>query len=299
MQGFEVLNGGIWSTVQDLGRYGCAHLGITHSGAMDEYAYLWSQKLLDNHEGNALEILLSGLKLRATASTTLAVCGADLDFRINNEKQPIWQTHHIHEGDIISFHQQTKGLRAYLAVKDGFNVEKVYGSYATTLKEGIGQKLSKGEFLAFSPAQAKETRHVLEKFIPTYPKHLTLNILLSYQHDFFSEEQKEKFFNTDYELTPQINRMGYKLKGREMIPSKGGIISEGITFGAVQIPQDGQPIILLKERQTIGGYPKIGSVLPSDCFKLAQLPIGSTVQFREIDIEDAEKEMQKFYDFFD
>jgi allophanate hydrolase subunit 2 len=92
--------------------------------------------------------------------------------------------------------------------------------------------------------------------------------------------------------------MGYKLKGKAMIPSKGGIISEGITFGAVQIPQDGQPIILLKERQTIGGYPKIGSVLPSDCFKLAQLPIGSMVRFREINIEDAEKEMKGFYDFF-
>ena len=92
--------------------------------------------------------------------------------------------------------------------------------------------------------------------------------------------------------------MGYKLKGEAMTPSKGGIISEGITFGAVQIPQDGQPIILLKERQTIGGYPKIGSVLPSDCFKLAQLPIGSIVRFKEIHIEDAEKTMKEFYHFF-
>ncbi|WP_415405937.1 biotin-dependent carboxyltransferase family protein [Sulfurovum sp. CS9] len=298
MIGFEVLAGGLLTTIQDLGRQGYTHLGITNSGAMDEYAYRWSQKLLDKHEGNALEILLGGLKLRATAGTTLAVCGANLDFRINNKQQPIWQTHYINEGDIISFNQQSEGLRAYLAVKGGFKVEKVHGSYAATIKEGIGQKLIKGDFLAFVPTQTKETRHVPEKFIPKYPKHLTLNILLSYQHDFFSDEQKEKFFNTDYELTPQISRMGYKLKGKAMIPSKGDIISEGITFGAVQIPQDGQPIILLKERQTIGGYPKIGSVLPSDCFKLAQLPIGSMVRFREINIEDAEKEMKRFYDFF-
>jgi len=298
MQGFEILEGGIWSTIQDLGRYGYTHLGITHSGAMDEYAYRWSQKLLSNHRSNALEILLSGLKLKATAGTTLSVCGANLDFRINNKKQPIWQTHHIHEGDIIRFHQQTEGLRAYLAVKGGFKIDKKYGSYAATLKEGIGQKLSKGDFLAFAPIQAKETRRVPEKYIPKYPKHLTLNILLSYQHSFFSEEQKEKFFNTDYELTPQISRMGYKLKGEAITPSKGGIISEGITLGALQIPQDRQPIILLKERQTIGGYPKMGSVLPSDCFKLAQLPIGSTVRFREIGIDEAEREMRKFYHFF-
>ncbi len=298
MIGFEVVAGGLLTTIQDLGREGYTHLGITPSGAMDEYAYRWTLKLLGDTNSNALEILLGGLKLRATAGTTLAVCGANLDFRINDKKQPIWQTHHINEDDIISFHQQSEGLRAYLAVKDGFKVEKVHGSYATTLKEDIGQKLNKGDFLAFVPTQIKETRHVPEKFIPKYSKHLTLNILLSYQHNFFSEEQKEKFFNTDYELTPQISRMGYKLKGKAMIPSKGGIISEGITFGAVQIPQDGQPIILLKERQTIGGYPKIGSVLPSDCFKLAQLPIGASIRFKQISLESARKDMQTSYHLF-
>ena len=111
MIGFEVLAGGLLTTIQDLGRQGYTHLGITNSGAMDEYAYRWSQKLLDNHEGNALEILLGGLKLRATAGTTLAVCGANLDFRINDKKQPIWQTHHINKGDIISFHQQSDTLQ--------------------------------------------------------------------------------------------------------------------------------------------------------------------------------------------
>lgn len=295
---FEVVAGGVLSSIQDSGREGYTHMGITNSGAIDEYAYRWSQKLLDNHTGNALEILLSGLKLKATASTIVAVCGANLDFRINGVSQKIWQTHHIYRGDTLSFYRQKSGLRAYLAVKGGFNVKKVHSSSATTLKEGIGHSLKQGDTLPFTPAKTEATRHVPQRFIPKYEKHLTLHLLLSYQQSFFSKEHKETFFNTDYTLTPKISRMGYKLKGNPVTPSQSGIISEGITLGAVQIPPDGQPIILLKERQTIGGYPKIGTVLPIDCFSLAQLPIGATVRFKAIGIEEAQKKMRAFYDFF-
>ncbi|WP_309497399.1 biotin-dependent carboxyltransferase family protein [Sulfurovum sp.] len=294
---FKVLSGGMFSGIQDLGRQGYTHLGITPSGAMDEYAYRWSQKLLNEIDGNALEILLSGLKLLATAQTTIAVCGADLDFRINGITQPIWQTHHIQENDILSFEKKHSGMRAYLAVKGGFHVPKYQESYAATIKEHKGKKLEAGDTLPFTKSPNIWVKRVQEKYIPNYLDHLTLRIVLSYQHDYFTEGQKEKFFSTTYTLTPQIDRMGYKLQGEAMIPSKGGIISEGITFGAVQIPPDGQPIILLKERQTIGGYPKIGSVLPSDCFKLSQLPIGDKVMFEAISIGDAQEEM-KVYNYF-
>ena len=299
MSGFKVLKSGLFTTVQDLGREGYTHLGITSSGAMDEYAYRWTQKLLDDVDGNALEILLSGLTLQATAPTTIAVCGADLDFFINGISQSIWQTHNIKEKDILSFKKRKSGMRAYLAVKGGFDVPKFQGSYATTLKEHKGKKLENGDTLLFTPSQSMIRRRVAQKYIAIYPKHLTLRIVLSYQHHYFTELQKEKFFSTNYTLTPEMSRMGYKLQGEAMIPSKGDIISEGITFGAVQIPPDGQPIILLKERQTIGGYPKIGSVLPSDCFMLAQLSIGATVRFESISLEDAQEEMRKFYNFFD
>ncbi|MEN8304621.1 MAG: biotin-dependent carboxyltransferase family protein, partial [Campylobacterota bacterium] len=257
-----------------------------------------SQKLLGDEECNALEILLSGLKLQATASTTIAVCGADLDFQINGISKPIWQTHHIKQNDILSFHKRRSGMRAYLAVKGGFNVKKYEESYSTTLKENKGKKLEVGDTLSFTPSQSTQTTRVPKMYIPNYPTHLTLRIILSYQHSYFTEEQKKKFFNSNYTLTPDMNRMGYKLQGDPMIPSKGGIISEGITFGAVQIPPDGQPIVLLKERQTIGGYPKIGSLLPSDCFVLAQMAIGSTVSFEVIGVEKAQVIMKEFYNFF-
>lgn len=299
MSGFEILSAGLFTTVQDLGRQGHTHLGITPSGAMDEYAYRWCQKLLGDVGGNALEILLSGLKLQASASITIAVCGADIDFRINGISKPIWQTHQIQSNDILSFEKKCSGMRAYLSVQGGFDVPKQQESYSTTIKEHKGKKLKAGDTLPFRTSQNTLVKRVLEKHIPNYPDHLTLRIVLSYQHDYFTEVQKEKFFSSTYTLTPEIDRMGYKLHGEPMIPFKGGIISEGITYGAVQIPPDGQPIILLKERQTIGGYPKLGSVIPQDCFALAQLAIGSTVNFEIIDVAEAQTKMRKFYNFFD
>ncbi len=296
---FKVLNCGIFSTIQDLGRDGYTHLGITPSGAMDEYAYRWTQKLLNEDNGNALEILLSGLKLQATAPTTIAITGADLDFRINGMTRANWQMHQIQTNDILTFKQRRSGMRAYLAVKGGFTVKKYEKSFITTLKENKGEKLEVGDTLPFTSTQSKDIRRVPKKHIPNYPTNMTLRIVLGYQHEHFSTEQKEKCFSTTYTLTPQMNRMGYKLEGEAIIPSKDGIISEGITFGAVQIPPDGQPIILLKERQTIGGYPKMGSVIPSDCFRLAQMPIGSSVKFEVVGVEVGQEVMREFDRFFD
>jgi len=299
MTGFKVLSGGPLTLVQDLGRQGYTHLGITPSGAMDEYAYRWTQKLLGDSNANALEILLGTLTLRATAQTTIAVCGADLDFRINDIAKPIWQTHQIKQNDILSFKAKKSGMRSYLAVKGGYETQLYEGSFSATIREVKGKKLEIGDMLPFARHQSRQITRVPTKYIPDYPSHLTLRIILSYQHHYFSKIQKEKFFSTPYKLTPKINRMGYKLQGEAMLPSKGDIISEGITFGAVQIPPDGQPIILLKERQTIGGYAKIGSVLPIDCFALTQLSIGTTVSFMPISVEEAQYEMKKFYNLFD
>ena len=297
MNGFKVLKTGIFTTIQDQGRKGFKHLGITQSGVMDEYAYLWSQKLLENQNGNAIEIMV-GLKLEATAHTSIAVCGADLNFQINGKPQPTWQTHNIKKGDVLSFPKRIAGQRAYLAVKGAFLLKKVYGSYATTLKENIGSKLTRDDFLEFDTYSSSEIRRVKKTYISSYPKHLTLRLLLSYQENYFFQKEQEKFFNSSYEITLQSDRMGAKLKGKAITANTIGIISEGIAFGSVQIPKDGQPILLLKERQTIGGYPKIGTVLAIDCFRFSQLAVGDTVNFEKIDLESAKEKVLKFYERF-
>ncbi|CAA6802883.1 MAG: Allophanate hydrolase 2 subunit 2 (EC [uncultured Sulfurovum sp.] len=297
LKGFKVLQSGLFTTLQDQGRYGYNHLGITHSGAMDEYAYLWSQKLLGNKNTNAIEVMV-GLKLKAEVATTISVCGANLNFKINGTAQPIWQTHFVENRDVISFDKRISGQRAYLSVKDGFMLEKTYESYATTLKENIGAKLQKEDVLVCNSSRKTHTKRVAKKYIPNYNQPLTLRVLPSYQNDYFSEKEQAKFFNTEYAITLQSDRMGAKLKGESITPNKSGLISEGIAFGAVQIPKDGQPILLLKERQTIGGYPKIGTVLAIDCFRFSQLAVGNKVRFKRISLEEAREKTLEFYKSF-
>ena len=297
---FKVINSGIFTTLQDQGRYGYTHEGRTPSGAIDEYAYLWGQKLLNQKNINALEVMV-GLKLEALKDIEVSVTGADLSFKINGILQPIWQTHFIKMNDVLSFEKRVSGQRAYLAVKDGFDVEKKYGSYATTLKENIGSKVQRGDVLEFFVTNNEERVFIfrtVREFIPDYEKPLILRLLLSYQDNYFTEEEKEKFFSREYEITLQSDRMGFKLKGQAVNPTKGGIISEAIAFGSVQIPKDGQPIVLLKERQTIGGYPKIGTVLAVDCFRLSQMAIGSKIRFKPIGVEETEEIMRMFYNSF-
>jgi len=290
---FKIRSTGIFSTIQDQGRFGYTHLGITHSGAMDQYAYKVGQKLLNNQNDNAIEVMV-GLKIQVQVATTIAITGADLNFKINGILYPIWQTHYVKEGDILSFDKRISGQRAYLAVVNGFDVPKPYESYSTTLKEGFGKKLQKGDVLPYLSSKKTETKRLKKAFIPNYNEALTPRLLPSYQCDYFSKEEQQKFFSSEYEITLESNRMGAKLKGEPIITEKTDIISEGIALGSVQIPKDGQPILLLNERQTIGGYPKIGTVLAMDCYRFSQCTVGEKVRFERIDIETARTKMIQF-----
>ncbi len=292
--GFEILDGGLFATVQDSGRYGMGDRGITVSGVMDEYAYEWGQRLLGTPSFNTLE-LMAGLRLRALADTMIAVTGADLGLRINGLPESNWQSRFIREGDILHFAKRVSGQRAYLSVKGGFDTPMYHGSYATTIREGFGKKLQRGDILPFHPSPREHSRRLKEEFIPDYDRPLTIRVMLGYQEEFFDREAKEKFFDTEYEITHQNDRMGYRLSGEPIFPIKGDIISEAIAFGSIQIPAGGQPIILLKERQTIGGYPKIGTVLPMDCFALSQAPIGSKVRFEAVEQEEAFRLAREYY----
>lgn len=301
MSSFKVLAGGLLSLIEDFGRFGLCDKGISNSGAMDEYAYQIANNLLKNPSNtNCIEITLGGLKLESDDACTISVTGADTKFSINSKEVGIWRTHNINKGDILEFKFAKEGVRSYLCVKGGFQIPKELGSNATTVKENIGGlnggSLQKGDELEFISTKNFNSNTLLKHdFIPKYADHLTLRVILGYQDSYFNNQEIEKFFSQIYTISPENNRMGYKLKSDPIACQIDGIISEGISFGAIQIPKDGQPIILLKDRQTIGGYPKIGSVLPIDCFKLAQMKTGGTLNFESIDIQNAQDKMKKFY----
>ncbi|MGD9625868.1 MAG: hypothetical protein AB7D41_13375 [Arcobacter sp.] len=195
-----------------------------------------------------------------------------------------------------------EGNRVYLAVFGGFDIKKEFGSNSTTIKEKlggiVGDKLKKGDILPFKDSIFTHNTRLKEKFIPKIEEELTLRVILSYQDEYFSKEEKEKFFKNEFLVTNDFNRMGCKLSGETIKCDIDGIISEGIAFGSIQIPSDGQPIVLLKDRQTIGGYPKIGTVLSIDCFKLSQAKVNTKIRFEEISYEKAVEEVKNFYSSF-
>ena len=281
---FKVMQSGLFSTIQDEGRKGVAYLGHCNSGALDMYAYHWSQRLLDNRQANALEVMV-GLKLEATKPTTIAITGANLGLEINGSYKEPWQSYVIEAGDILHFSKRFMGQRAYLAVKGGFDTPRYLGSFSTTIKEGFGDRLKAGDILPYRATTVISLTRVKPEHIPNYDAPLILRVMLGYQHTLFSDKEKEKFFSSEYEITLQSDRMGYRLSGKGVFAKSENLISEGIAFGAIQIPNDGQPIILLKERQTIGGYPKMGTVIAEDCYALAQRGAGCKVRFEPYTIK--------------
>ena len=299
----EIINNPLFVTIQDMGRYGYSHIGVTNSGVMDEYAYFLAHKLLKNPIGtNILEIAFWNVIFKVNASTQIAITGAICEFFINDIKKECWQTHNLKAGDILKVGKIIEGNRVYLAVFGGFEIKKEFGSNSTTIKEKLGgidgNKLKKGDILPFRSCIFNHIIRLKDKFIPKIEEKLTLRVVLSYQDEYFPKEEKEKFFRNEFLVTNDFNRMGCKLSGETIKCDIDGIISEGIAFGSIQIPSDGQPIVLLKDRQTIGGYPKIGTVLSIDCFKLSQAKINTKISFEEISYEKAVNEIKEFYSSF-
>ena len=299
----EVLNNPFFVTVQDRGRFSYSHIGVTNSGVMDEYAYFIANKLLKNPlDTNILEIGCSNVIFKVNKNTTISITGAFCEFFINDKQKELWQSYEVKKNDILKIGKIINGNWIYLAVFGGFNIEKEFGSNSTSIKENLGglhgNRLQKGDILSFNKTEELNKTFLKKEFIPKYENELVLRVILSYQYKDFSKDEIEKFFSSDYFVTKDFNRMAFKLQGNKINCDIDGIISEAIAFGSIQIPKDGQPIILLKERQTIGGYPKIGTVINIDCFKLAQAKIGTKIKFKEISYNEALLKTKEFYSSF-
>lgn len=296
-----VKKAGLQSSFQDLGRHGYADIGISEAGALDEYSFNTLNLLLGNfYATNMIEITLGGFEFQVISKHTMAAfTGANTPILLNNKPIKMWQSHFLKSGDIVKIGFAANGQRFYFGVSGGFEIEKTLGSFSSSIKENLGANpLKNGDTLSFTCKDFLERRVLKKEYIPNYENNLTLRVIQGYQFDTFSDENKEIFFNSTYEVTPQSNRMGFRLQGEPLKNVQKGIISEGISFGAIQIPSDGQPIVLLKERQTIGGYPKLGSLLPIDCFKLSQCKPKTKVTFKPISLSKATKLMKEFYDGF-
>ncbi len=302
----KVIKPGFLSLIQDLGRTGYQHLGISQGGPADEHAFLWANKLLGNNSNAAcIEVHLGMLELEVMADTEIAICGADFNTTINDCPIENWSNHRVVKGDIIKFSAAKRGNCGYLAIAGGIQWPKTLGSRATVIRDALSpsssRALLKDDALSISVQDTSAFRHrtVHPDYIPDYTAPLVLNLFPCYQWPLLTQKQRQQLLNTPYKVSNQSNRMGCRLDGDPLADLPCEQTSEGIALGSVQLPADGQPIILLQDRQTIGGYPKAGVISRLDCARLAQRKPNSIIHFRLADTSKIQEKEQQYMRFFE
>ncbi len=301
----EIIKPGYFTQIQDFGRFGYLKYGITTGGPLDEHAYLWANRLLANHfNAPQLEISLGGMSARFSRRTMIAICGADFIVKCNNRRLSMWQSHLVNVDDLIEFQGPSAGSRCYLAIKGGFDVNLQLGSCATVQREKLGglhqsgELLQKNDLVHYEPSQQEGSRQVPDQYIPTYSKQVNLRFIPNRTVNGCNQVCLEQFIGQSYEVTSEINRMGFRLSGEPLADASSGIISQGIALGTIQIPSDGQVIVLMRDRQTMGGYSQAGCVAYLDISILAQSLPGTEVTFTPVTLADVESELATYKEFF-
>ncbi|MDU3009966.1 biotin-dependent carboxyltransferase family protein [uncultured Peptoniphilus sp.] len=296
MSSIDVINGGILTTIQDSGRYGYQELGIPTSGVMDDYNYRLANILVGNKLDEAVfEMTFFGPTLKFNENLIIAITGSNMNPKINGELAPMYETIKVKKGDTLQFGKVNEGIRSYLAFGGSIDVPIVNGSKSTHIKTKMGgiegRALKAKDEINIKKSKEETMRKIPEKYIPKISHCNILRIVLGPQDDFFTEKGIHDLFRSGgYQVTKDFDRMGIRLKGTAIEHKEtADIISDGTTFGSIQVPANGQPIILVADRQTTGGYTKIGNVITADLHKLAQMTFLDKVLFQEIKIEEAQK----------
>lgn len=289
----EIIEPGPQTTVQDAGRRGYLRYGVPPSGPMDAFAFTLANRLVGNAPAAAaLECTLSGPRFRVQSAGAVAVTGAEVPIAVNGAPAPAWQTLLLAAGDVVKVGTARQGLRCYVAFAGGIDVPLRMGSRATYLRGKLGglegRALRAGDRLALHSAETPQPLKVPVRSIPGYPPRTSLRVVLGPQDDRFTRAGLDAFLGAEYTLLPQSDRMGMRLRGRRIEHTRGhDIVSDGIALGSVQVPGDGQPIVLLADRQSTGGYTKIATVCSFDIARIAQLRPGQSLRFEAIGVERA------------
>ena len=300
----KILKNSLQTTVQDLGRTGFQKYGVIASGAMDPYAHRLANLLVGNEEQAAtLEIALVGPAIEFTEDTVIALCGGDLSPKLDGQATPMWRMLPIKKGSTLTFGEPRIGARCYLAVAGGIDVPEVMGSRSTYLRAGIGgfqgRALKKGDAVPIGEISQQKLLSLLQcaendsdwRLPPIrYFEEPVIRMMTGRQFDLFDDDSKKRIFNEVFTVSSDSDRMGYRLEGSPLaLETPAELISEAVAFGSIQVPADGNPIVLLADRQTTGGYPKIGQVASVDLPLISQLKPGQQLRFKEISLADAQQ----------
>jgi len=297
---FEILNVSGLATIQDLGRTGWRRFGVPTSGPMDAFAFRAANLLVGNSmNAAALEIGLGEIELRATQDCVIAAAGAGYSLSVYVWDFPLWDSCFVRAGWKIRLRKKGFGTWAYLTISGGFDVPEILDSRSTYLRGNFGgldgRLLQAGDLLrSGEPSRSCDemsARTLSEGARPAYSENPTVDVILGPQKDRFNEKNIQTFLSSSYKVSPSSDRMGYRFEGARLNHIGGAdLTSEGMTMGAVQVPADGQPIVMMADCATAGGYPKIASVISADLPLLAQCTPGKdNIRFREITVEAAQE----------
>ena len=301
----RVVGGGLSTTVQDAGRFGLYHLGVPPSGALDGFSYRVANMLVGNDEGAAvLEATYSGPTLECTGDALVAVTGAELPPRIDGDDRPQWEAFGVTAGQVLHFGYLGGGARAYVAVAGGIDVREVLGSRSTYTLTGVGghqgRKLQEGDELAVGEpsGRARPGTRVAAAAWPTFSRELELRVMMGLCDYRLAADSAEQFLSTEWTITPEADRVGYRYRGAELRfaerepPFGAGhdpsnVVDVGYPVGSIQVPGGIEPILLLNDAVTGGGYATIATVISADLERAAQSKTNERTRFRPVGLDEA------------
>ena len=297
---FTVERPGIYTTFQDSGYESLQHFGITTGGVVDNNLFQIANKLLDNDLNETIiEFAYQGPRLRLDKGNVQIVITGDVHFIINKKSENFsenvgksFKTYQLNEGDIIDILATKSSVYGYLGVLGGFNINKYNNSGSTLVRSGIGPNegkcIQENQLIEFNLESTQKKLKQLS-YLSNHKDNI-IKVLEGPQINFFSKETINNFFNKTFKISKSTDRMGVRLEGNQILSKKSSNIpSEGIIKGSVQVPGDGNPIVLMVDHPTVGGYPKIATVILNDIAKLSHLSVGKEIRFEKVSIETSEK----------
>ncbi len=300
----EIIEANGLATIQDTGRTGWRKFGVPTSGAMDVFAFRTANLLAGNDPNcAAIEIGLGDITFRALHDCVVSVAGAGFGLSVYIWDFPLWSSYYVRGGWMIRLNKLDSGMWAYIAISGGVQTPPILGSVSTYLRGPFGgldgRQLQAGDVLRSGPPSRPlndlAARTLPEHARPLYGNNPTLDVIMGPQENYFTEESITTFLSSEYTVSTTSDRMGYRLEGAPLTHhNKTELVSEGMTMGAIQVPSSGQPIVMMADSPTTGGYPKIGTVASADLPLLAQcVPGKSKIRFRKTTVAKAQKKYRE------